>query len=558
MPHNSSQWVNHTIDGGWATDYGTTHYASPQNGSLSIPWLKTCENVHFYPDGSFGKYPGLAPLIGAPINAPVSSTGFVESSFVRVVFDFVRMGTSLTGSRIKMAIVGSYLYRYTNLVPIQVGDVESGSSGLHTVSTFNDLLIIGGPQAPKSWDQTTFQSLAGTPPVFYFSTPHAGRHWAAGVASAPSRLYYSAVGNPEDWVGAGSGSIDIDPGDGDGIVGLLSWKRELWVFKGPNRLSIHRITGSTPSDFARVPFVYGISASGPTAIFPMGDDFAFWSPRGSCHSLQTTSNYGDYTQAYLNFPILSWCRNPSNVINGVNSNAWQVVTDPSQNISYAVLNNHPDNVGSATQRPFVLMMDWRFRTETNPYPRFIKLTLHDFTTAVGLTSGRFDSTQLFPTFGDLRGMIIQERPPAPDHTVYADENTIPFSHYVETPSLTYGPSVYRKTIAAVSVDVVSNFSANNNTTGTLKFSYGGRQAPATTIEFTHAGGAGLGTFVLGDDQLGGGNDIPNFTEAVSGEAPAFTYTLAELGNGNDAGGFDVRVKHFGVLLTPSSESLENP
>src|SRR6187549_178200 len=287
MPHNSSQWITHTIDGGWATDYGKTHYATPDNFSLSIPWCNTCENIKFYPDGSFGKYPGCFSLVTAPIIAPATS-GFITSSRVYTLFDYVRLGTSLAGTRKRMAVVGSHLYDFTSslsIPPIRVGELDITVASVPHLTTFNDLLIIATGFAPKSWDQTTFQSLAGTPPQFKFSAHHAGRHWAAGIAATPSKLHYSAVGNPEDWVGAGSGSIDIDPGDGDSIVGILPWKNELWVFKGPYRLSIHRITGASPTDFARKPFVYGISAAGIASIFPVGNDFAFWSPRGSCHSL---------------------------------------------------------------------------------------------------------------------------------------------------------------------------------------------------------------------------------------------------------------------------------
>jgi hypothetical protein len=557
MPHNSSQWVTHTIDGGWATDYGTNYYATPQGSSLSIPWLKTCENIRFYPDGSFGKYPGLVSDIPLPIKAPKSSTGYIESTLVRNVYDYVRMGASLTGTRVRMAIVGSWLYRMSSGVgAIAVGDVGSSSTSPHHMTTFNDLLIIGGPTQAKSWDQTTFQALAGTPPVFSFSTSHAGRHWAGGVAALPSRLYYSAVGNPEDWVGAGSGSIDIDPGDGDAIVGLLSWKRELWVFKGPNRLSIHRITGTSPTDFARVPFIYGVSAAGPMSIFPVGDDFAFWSPRGSCHSLTTTSSYGDYTQAYLNYPILSWCRNPDNLTNGAQSISWQVATDPSQNISYCVLNNNPGSVDTpnSSPRPVILIMDWRFRSEANQYPRLVKLTLEPTISSVGLLADRYGSSQLIPVFGTSTGRILQEYPP--DLTSLENAGAA-FSYRVETPALTYGPTVYTKTIAGISVDIVSNYNPLNGEYGELDFSYGGRGAPAQTATFTNTDGVGLGVFVLGVDQLGGGNHIDNFTEATSGDSKAFTYTLVEDGARVASAGTDVRVKHFGILITPTGESLEN-
>lgn len=554
MPHNSSQWVTHSINGGWATDYGTTYYSSPQNGSLDIPWCQTCENIKFYSDNSFGKYPGVQLDYNAPIKAP-ASLNFIESSFVRQVYNYVKMGSTLTGTRLRVAIVGSYLYSYDSSSLLLVGDVQSSGTLDHHLTTFNDLLIIGGPITPKSWDQTTFKSLAGSPPAFGFSTSHAGRHWASGVASAPSRLYYSAVGNPEDWTGSGSGSIDIDPGDGDAIVALLSWKSELWVFKGPYRLSIHRISGTDPTTFSREPFIYGISAAGPHSLFPVGDDFAFWSPRGSCHSLTSTNQYGDYTQGYLNFPILSWCRDPANLVNGLSSNTWKTVTDHAQNVTYNVLNNNYGTVGgSGSPQPLLLIMDWKFRTDTNPYPRFITIDLNRPITCVNLLSGIFDSTQLIPTFGTADGYTLQEYPPNVSSFKNVDSA---FRYQIQTPSLTYGPSVYKKTVMGVSVDIVSNFNTRNFTSGTLDLSYGGPGAPSQTASFSPSSGTPLGTFVLDVDQLGSEGNIPDFNSELVGESRSFTYTLVEDSPVTNFSGNDVRVKQFGVLITPSGESMES-
>ena len=554
MPHNSSQWVTHTIDGGWATDYGNTYYATPQDGSLRIPWLTECSNIKFYSDGTFGKYPGVRLDYAAPIKAPQSTLGFIESSFVRNVYNYIKMGSTLTGTAKRVAIVGSWLYSYDSSSLQLVGDVASLGTSNHHLTTFNDLLIIGGPNGPKSWDQSTFQSLAGTPPAFGFSTPHAGRHWAAGVGSAPSRLYYSAVGNPEDWTGSGSGSIDIDPGDGDAIVALLSWKSQLWVFKGPYRLSIHRISGTDPTTFSREPFIYGISAAGPMSIFPVGDDFAFWSSRGTCHSLTTTANYGDYTQGYLNFPILSWCRNPANIINGLSSSSWQCITDHSQNVTYNLLNNNYGTAGSSAQpQPLLLIMDWKFRTDANPYPRFITVDMNRPFTALGLLQGIYDPSQLIPTFGTSDGYTLQEYPPNISSLKNVDTA---FEYRLITPSMTYGPSVYTKTIMGVSVDVVSNFNILTNGSGQLDLSYGGPGAPAQTITFATSTGVALGTFTLDVDQLASGNNAPDFYSNAVGESRSFVYTLVEDSPLVAFSGSDVRVKQFGALITPSGESME--
>jgi hypothetical protein len=137
---------------------------------------------------------------------------------------------------------------------------------------------------------------------------HKNKMFAAGVHSNKSRLYYSDALNAEAWTGGDAGSIDIDPDDGDRITGLISHKNELFIFKGPHRLSVHRLTGSAATGddaYARIPFVTGVGAVNHNSIFRVNDDVVFASPRG-LHSLAATAAYGDYVEAFLARPILSY------------------------------------------------------------------------------------------------------------------------------------------------------------------------------------------------------------------------------------------------------------
>ena len=135
----------------------------------------------------------------------------------------------------------------------------------------NDYLILASTSTtdvPATWDQTTYANLGGTPPNFAFHVQHKDRMWAAGVSGQLSRLYYSASGNHADWVGAGSGAIDVAPTDGDILTAIASHKNELIVFKGRSRRSIFRITGSAPTGadaFAMVPFIKGVGAANLSA-----------------------------------------------------------------------------------------------------------------------------------------------------------------------------------------------------------------------------------------------------------------------------------------------------
>lgn len=559
MPHNRAQWVTHTIDGGWATDFGNTVYASPQDGELRIPWLSKAENIKFTTSGAIEKYPGAYRIYDNPITSPVAPNGFTESSNITSVYEYSRAVGSIFTAKSLVAVCGGILYDLSTLVPAQVGGIDRRASTPVHMKTFADLLIIGTGGSPSSWDGTTLQSLAGSPPTFLVSESHAGRHWVAGDDTNPSRLYYSVAGNPEDWVGVGSGSIDIDPGDGDSILGLLSWKKELWVFKGGSRGSIHRITGTSTADFSRTIFITGLPLAGPHAIFPVGDDFAFWTSRGTCHSLTTTANYGDYVQTYVNYPILSWCRNPANITGGVTSSVfWQASTDQSQNITYTILNN---SRVPRTTKSLLLMMDWRFVTSDNPYPRFSTLPLLN-AQSVCQSAAAFDQNQKTPTFGTNEGFIYSELTEAAKNYGIRASSLTDYSYYessISTPTLTYGPQVYQKTIQGIGVDLeISQSESGFYNQGNLVTRVGGRKAPTHTTTFTYSGFTPLGTFMLNVDQLAVPQDSSSYDESVGLESNALTYQFTIPKDVLQFGiGQNVVLKHFHALLGPSAESLEN-
>src|SRR5215813_1858378 len=100
------------------------------------------------------------------------------------------------------------------------------------------------------WQWVTFGGIAigvnkatsGTKPVKVTTAPAPkGKYievWNSRVwivnASAPNQLRASALGNPEDWTttgAAGTITLDIDPNDGDLIMGLFATKEVLYIFK---------------------------------------------------------------------------------------------------------------------------------------------------------------------------------------------------------------------------------------------------------------------------------------------------------------------------------------
>jgi len=523
MPQISTQWITHTFGGGWATDLGTTFYGAPQGNMLRLPWLNNAANCVFEFDGGPRKAPGTNKLNSAVIESSQTVTG---------IYDYWRLGTAATPAQRRVVHVNDKIYHDGG-----TGSFSSLTTGLEVgavphYSTFNDLLIIGSSSTvdvPKSWDQSTFQNLAGSPPRFSFSVNHQGRQWAAGVWTVPYRLYYSVAGNPEDWTGSGSGSIDIEPGDGDRIVALFSWKNDLWVFKGPNKLSIHRITGSTPSTFARTTFIRGISAANQSCVWEQGDDVGFFSPRGTAHSLKTTDAYGDYNQSYLNFPILTWCRENMNF---GRYQKWQACTDSLR--GYTLL-TFP--LAGVTNNTRCLMLDWRFLAQGEPYPRW---SLWDFGSFASLaycldTNGR---TRIFA--GGYDGYVYRLDQSTRTH------NSASINFDVKTPFLTYGSEAHMKSLSDASVGIA----ARSSSTATFGWTCDNQAEQTTT--FSQSGGSALDSFVLNTDVLGGARFVSKFIQELNGDFRSVQYRVNE--NTNNA---DFELHNIGAAITPGAMSTEN-
>lgn len=314
------------------------------------------------------------------------------------------------------------------------------------------------------------------------------------------------------------------------ITGLLSWKNELVIFKGPNKLSIHRLSGSTPSDFVRSPWITGISAAWQNSIFPMGDDFGFISPRGTVHSLKATSNYGDYTQTYLSYPINTFCRED---LNHNKSRYWWAATDSLHGYSLISVTR-----SGQTSNDRVLMLDWRFMAQGEQWPRW---SLWDFGSFASMCQAIDTNNRPRIFAGAYDGYVYKL-----DQTTRTHNNTS-INYNWATPFLSYGGEYYLKVINAISIGIAPK----NGNPVTVGWTRDDNAQQTTTI--SQSSGAALDAFVLDTDVLGGSSFQPRFTELEGGgEFRAIQYEITE-----NALASDVEIHNLGASLTFSGYSTEN-
>jgi len=518
--------LRHFFSGGWATDLGPTSDAAPdQAGHIRIPFLWDAENVYYELDGGPHKIGGTEKL---------NSSAVASGAVIRGCYDYWKQGTGGTPSRRKILHAGTVVLADND--DNTFANIFTGleNDAIPHYATFDDFLIISSSSnsdVPKSYDQSTAQNLAGTPPNFAFSTQHQNRMWAAGVDANPSTLYYSVSEDPEDWVGAGSGTISIDPNDGDRITGIASHKNDLWVFKGPYKGSIHRITGSSPSDFARTTFITGLGAAWQNSLFKYGDDLGFVSQFGTIHSLKATDAYGDFNEASISRPIQSWLKNHLNY-NRL-KHIWAVNSPLEGWVFFSI------SIDASGTNNAIIAFDYRF----NPVRWFYISAYNAESMAIFTDTNNIDRIFLGGTDGFLRRSNVANR---------SIDTTTAINYKVTTPHLNYGNPMITKTLERASVGI----SPKGNYNGTFLWERDNEAQQSAT--FSQEGGDVLGPadaneFTLGTSKLGGARFVDRYMELEEGgEARDISYQFTNNGLNED-----MEIHAFTTTLTPGAESSEN-
>lgn len=520
-----SKWLTHVFSGGWATDFGPTAYNAPgQDGRMNVPFLRNARNIVYEFDGGVHKAPGTDALNDIALESGAS---------IRGIYDFWRQGTVDSPVQKRIIHVGTKV-KYDQADGAFL-DLFTGmnATSIPQYDTFDDLLIIGSSSAadlPRSFDGTTGQLLAGSPPNFSFSVHHKNHQFAAGVFANPSRVYFSVPLNPEDWTGVGSGSIDVDPSDGDMVTGLISHKDDLWVFKGPNRGSIHRISGSALANWAKAPFVSGLPVAWIHSVFKFGDDIGFITTNGSVHSLKATAAYGDYNQAWLSYPINKYMQEN---LNNSRARFFCAATDP--NRGQVWIGVTPS--GQTTNTRY-LIMDYRFLSQNETYPRWSYWDSRAFA-SIHLVR---DISRPRLMAGGYDGKVYKL-----DQTSRTDNGSA-INMNVETPSLTYGDEWLLKNLAEAGVSL----NALNNNLVTFTWFLDGSTGGTATV--TQGASGGLFDVGLFDDAVFGGQAfLPRFFGIENGgDFRSIAYLFSDSANDSD-----LEIHSFMTKVTPCGESTEN-
>jgi hypothetical protein len=191
--------------------------------------------------------------------ALVDSTGHILSPAnnylkIKVKFTTTSFPTTPTLSLLRVL--------YDNTPVAQTLATGLSTTARYQFATQNDILfIVNGENVNKKWDGTTFADQAGSPPIAKYIRVHKNRMFLAGNPTNPSRLYFSELGDPENWPVLYF--IDIGKGDGDKITGFGVLLDNLVIFKTN---SIWVLQGDSPSNFVLRKVVDGYGSVSQTSI----------------------------------------------------------------------------------------------------------------------------------------------------------------------------------------------------------------------------------------------------------------------------------------------------
>lgn len=154
--------------------------------------------------------------------------------------------------------------------------ITPNQNNIWDIVPFNDkVYAFGGPpatpDAPWVWNASgNALALGGTPPSAYGAFQTQNRMFAFRTQANPSRIYWSILGNAEDWTGVGSGSADVWTSNNDRLnaSAVLSTSTVL-LFKDN---SIHQMQTSNIVDgaFPIFPLFDNIGCAGKKAVVVFG------------------------------------------------------------------------------------------------------------------------------------------------------------------------------------------------------------------------------------------------------------------------------------------------
>ena len=361
---------------------------------------------------------------------------------------------------------------------------------------------------------------------------HEFRLWGAGNLNDPHRVYYSTTGNHEDMTGAGSGSITVYPGEGEKIVGMISFKGLLLLWKYPKGLYYIDTTDPTIANWKVRVVSRATGGVSPLGQVLIDNDIIYLDAAGNFQLVSATLEFGNMAANNLSqkFQINSFLHDNVNLSRLQQIRAMYYGNRREVHFLLSSLNSTVNN------RRMVIdfnMAEPRFRFSDRDTMDSIWLRMD------------IDNIQR-PMIGDNAGFVW-----------FLDQDTkskagAGYLGQFQTPQIDLshlGPSTNNlptKRKQGQFLEVVAEPKGNWNLNVDIQWD----GVTTQTVTFNMGtGGVGLGTFVIGTDTLGG-DTLLNRKRRITGGGRRFSLIAR-----NNGVGEDFSIDKFYLHFVPGDERL---
>lgn len=254
-----------------------------QNGDLTDMASLTFKHDTWQKDGGASK---------------INSTVITDAPKVIMLHDFVTgsnvqelVGATSDGKLITLDVNGIAKTLATGLgtdkMTVAAEGSSGGTKGLYVVNgNVNLKVYTGGASAVDVSDPAA--DWTTNKPEWFFQ--HGGRGWAGGKAHT---VYASVLDTMQDYVNAGFLTFNVHPGEGEKIVGGVSWRGRAYFFKFPTGIYYLDDSDTNTANWKMKRLAKYVGAAGPGCFVEALDDVFFLSPDGYIHALSAVQEFGD-------------------------------------------------------------------------------------------------------------------------------------------------------------------------------------------------------------------------------------------------------------------------
>lgn len=171
------------------------------------------------------------------------------------------------------------------------GEATGSPRTLFLFSSANQVRVVDGDGAAMAALTTPPADWAGAGNFPTFGVLHEGRLWGGGNASDPHRMYYSRASDHQDFSAPG-GTLSIFPGEGERLVGGISFRGLLVLFKYPKGIYTVVTQDPSPAGWRVERLSAAVGGVNQHTIVSIDNDTMYMDSGGNIHLLSATNAFG--------------------------------------------------------------------------------------------------------------------------------------------------------------------------------------------------------------------------------------------------------------------------